>query len=63
MITSNDGYNRRSKMGWARKMADKKKLNQVLVRCKNSKHDDKRTRALERDDRRQARDFRVANEG
>lgn len=50
-------------MGWARKMADKKKLNQVLVRCKNAKHDDKRARALERDERRQARDFRVANEG
>ena len=50
-------------MSWARKMVDKRKLNRVLVRCKNAKHDDKRARAQERDERRQARDFRVAFEG
>jgi hypothetical protein len=49
-------------MSWARRMADKKKLNRVLVRCKNAKHEDKRERALERDNKRTARDFRVAFE-
>ena len=47
-------------MSWARKMADKKKLNKVLVRCKNARHEDKRQRALDRDERRQAKDFRIA---
>lgn len=47
-------------MSWARKMADKKKLNKVLVRCKNARHEDKRARSIERNERRQARDFRVA---
>ena len=49
-------------MSWARRMADKKKLNRVLVRCKNARHEDKRERALERDNKRAARDFRVAFE-
>jgi hypothetical protein len=35
-------------MSWARKMADKHKINRVLVRCKNVKHQDKKRKALER---------------
>lgn len=49
-------------MSWARKMADKRKVNKVLVRCKNTRHEDKRQRALTRDELRQARDYRVASE-
>lgn len=40
-------------MSWARKMADKRKINRILVRCKNSKHEDKRKKVMERELRRE----------
>lgn len=42
-------------MSWARQMADRKKVNKTLVRCKNAKHEDKRKKVLERDARREER--------
>jgi len=36
-------------MSWARKMADRKIINKVLVRCKNTRHGDKRTKVVERE--------------
>lgn len=36
-------------MSWARKMAERKKVNQVLVRCKNVRHQDKRTKVMQRE--------------
>ena len=47
-------------MSWARKMIDKRKLNKVLVRCKNTRHEDKRQRALTKNELAQAKNFRVA---
>lgn len=38
-------------MSWARRMAEKKKINDVLVRCKNRKHVDKRRKVEERNAR------------
>jgi hypothetical protein len=42
-------------MSWARKMADKRKINRVLVRCKNVRHNDKRTKVMERELRKEER--------
>ncbi len=36
-------------MSWARKMAERKKVHQVLVRCKNVRHQDKRTKVMARE--------------
>ena len=35
-------------MSWARRMADKAKINKILVRCKNTRHGDKRKKILEK---------------
>ena len=36
-------------MSWARRQADRKIVHQVLVRCKNTRHKDKRIKVLERE--------------
>lgn len=35
-------------MGWARQQADKAKINKILRRCKNTKHSNKRQKALDK---------------
>lgn len=44
-------------MNWARKMAEKKKVNDILVRCKNSRHSDKRKKRIEREQREEIRKY------
>jgi len=44
-------------MNWARKMADKKKLNEVLVRCKNSRHENKRRKYQDREVTKELRNY------
>ena len=40
-------------MNWARRQAAKKGLNEVLVRCKNARHADKRKRVMDRETRKE----------
>ena len=41
---------------WARVQYEKKQLNKVLVRCKNSVHKSKKTKTLRKDEKRLSRE-------
>lgn len=49
-------------MTWAKINFERKQVNRVLVRCKNGKHDDKRKRILEREERQELRASRQSND-
>lgn len=44
-------------MSWGRRMAEKKRINEVLVRCKNSRHSDKRKKREERELRKELKNY------
>lgn len=47
-------------MGWAKVQFERKQVNRVLVRCKNTKHEPKPKNLIERDRRKLERTYEFA---